>query len=278
MRYVLSASSIHELGQRANQEDSLYPDPSVTAEVEGLFILCDGMGGHEAGEVASRAVCEAMSGYVVAHPREDGYYDETDFQKALDAAYDALDAKDTGSEKKMGTTLTFVRFHRGGCFVAHIGDSRIYQVRPSEKKILFVTRDHSLVNDLVSLGELTPEEARTSKQKNIITRVMQPHQDRRTQADWKNLTDIRPGDYFYLCSDGMLEQSEDREIVNILSMKRPDKEKIAILKGATAENRDNHSAHLIRVVSARPDPPRTLFFILMVLVVVLSALLFNHFR
>ena len=277
MKCVLSAGSIHELGQRVNQEDSLYPKPSGTAGVEGLFILCDGMGGHEAGEVASQAVCEAMSGYVAAHPREDGYYDETDFQKALDAAYDALDAKDTGSEKKMGTTLTFVRFHRGGCFVAHIGDSRIYHIRPSEKKVLFVTRDHSLVNDLMALGELTPEEARTSKQKNVITRAMQPHQDRRTPADWTNLTDLRPGDYIYMCSDGMLEQSTDREIVNILSMKRTGDEKIAILKGAAAENRDNHSAHLIRVVSVRPELPKALIFILMALVV-LSALLFNHFR
>lgn len=294
MKYELSVCSLNELGQRTNQEDSLFPMVSGPSGPEGLFILCDGMGGHEAGEVASQTVCEAMSNYISAHLREDGQFDENDFQKALDVAYDALDANDTGSEKKMGTTLTFVRFHRGGCFVAHIGDSRIYQVRPSEKKILFVTRDHSLVNDLVSLGELTPEEARTSKQKNVITRAMQPHQERRTQADWKNITDIQSGDYFYMCSDGMLEQSEDREIVNILSMKRPDKEKMSILKGATAQNRDNHSAHLIRVVSVKDDEsteksytvpvspqvhkhPKTLIFFLIALVVLL-ALLFNHFR
>ena len=253
MKYVLSVRSLNEIGQRTNQEDSLYPKVSEQPGVEGLFILCDGMGGHEAGEVASQTVCEAMSSYIAAHPGEDGFFGENDFQAALDAAYDALDARDSGSEKKMGTTLAFVRFHKKGCFVAHIGDSRIYHVRPSEKKILFVTRDHSLVNDLVALGELTPEEAKTSKQKNVITRAMQPNQERRTPADYKNLTDIREGDYIYMCSDGMLEQSEDHEIVNILSMDRTDDGKMKILQGATAENRDNHSAHLIRVVKVCPD-------------------------
>ena len=237
MKYELSVRSLQEIGQRANQEDTLFPASPGRTDPEGLFILCDGMGGHEAGEVASQTVCEAMSRYIAAHPREDGLFDENDFRAALDAAYDALDARDAGGEKKMGT-------------------SRIYHIRPSENKVLFVTRDHSLVNDLVSLGELTPEEARTSKQKNIITRAMQPNQEHRMRADWKNITDVRPGDYFYMCSDGMLEQSGERELLNILSMDRTDDEKIAILKGATAGNRDNHSAHLIRVVSVNAGKRR----------------------
>lgn len=250
-----TARQIQELGQRANQEDSLFPPFSPKALSEDCYILCDGMGGHSAGEVASGAVCGTMGRYVREHAREDGFFDEDDFQKALDAAFDALDALDDGAERKMGTTLTFVKFHSGGCFVAHIGDSRIYQIRPSEKKVLFVTQDHSLVNDLIKLGELTPEEAKTSNQKNVITRAMQPHLDRRPHADCANLTDIRPGDYFLLCSDGMLENAEDAELVNILSMKRPDADKIKILRGATKENRDNHSAFLIHVDSVESSSP-----------------------
>lgn len=245
--------SLHELGQRTNQEDCVWPEVTAKASVSDFYILCDGMGGHESGEVASQTVCEAMSGYIEAHRSEDELFGEKDFQAALNAAYDALDAKDTGAVKKMGTTLTFVKFHRGGCFVAHIGDSRIYQIRPSEKRIVFVTKDHSLVNDLIALGELSPEEARTSKQKNVITRAMQPNQERRTKADWVNLTDIKPGDYFYMCSDGMLETAEDREIVNVISMKRSDNRKIEILKGVTKDNKDNHSAHLIRVTAVEGE-------------------------
>jgi protein phosphatase len=248
MKYRVSAYSIHELGQRSNQEDSLYPPYSEKPSSGSLFILCDGMGGHASGEVASQAVCDTMSRYIEEHKREDGYFDEEDFNDALDTAYDVLDARDSGDEKKMGTTLTFVKFHEGGCFTAHIGDSRIYHIRPSEKRILHVTRDHSLVNDLIELGEMTQEEAKTSRQKNIITRAMQPHQDGRSKADCCNLTDLKPGDYLYMCSDGMLEEMDDRELVNILSLSQSDPKKIGILKGATKDNRDNHSAILIKLI------------------------------
>lgn len=253
MKFKLSTYSIHELGQRSNQEDSIFPKISSGPSKSDLYILCDGMGGHAAGEVASSAVCETMSEFIGEHLHKDGAFLESDFYAALDAAYDALDGKDTGDEKKMGTTLTFVKFHDEGCFWAHIGDSRIYQIRPSEHRILHVTRDHSLVNDLVELGELTPEEARTSRQKNVITRAMQPHQEKRTKADCTNITDILPGDYFFMCSDGMLEQMEDESLINILSMNVPDARKREILIGATKENKDNHSAHLIRVVSVKKE-------------------------
>ena len=86
----INAYAIHELGKRSNQEDSLYPPASEKAFHGRLFILCDGMGGHAAGEVASQAVCDAMSRYVETHPREDGLFEERDFRAALDAAYDAL--------------------------------------------------------------------------------------------------------------------------------------------------------------------------------------------
>ena len=237
-----------ELGRRTNQEDSIWPEPGNGNHSGDLFILCDGMGGHESGEVASRTVCSVLSDYVRSHFGPEDDFSEDDFRKALDAAYDALDARDNGAVKKMGTTLTFVKFHAGGCFIAHIGDSRVYYIRPSEKRILYVTRDHSLVNDLVKMGEMTPEEARTSSQKNVITRAMQPMQERRASADCYNLEDVRPGDYVYMCSDGMLEVSEDREIVNVISMDVSDAEKIEIFRNVTNENRDNHSAHLIRVL------------------------------
>lgn len=257
MKFRISAYSIHELGQRSNQEDSIYPPYSEKPSNGSLFILCDGMGGHAAGEVASQAVCDAMSKYIGEHPREDDLFDEEDFKSALSAAYDALDARDTGDEKKMGTTLTFSKFHEGGCFTAHIGDSRIYHIRPSEKRILHVTRDHSLVNKLIDLGEMTVEEAKSSRQKNVITRAMQPNQER-CKADCCNLTDLKVGDYVYMCSDGMLEEMEDRELVNILSLPQADSKKIDILRGATKDNRDNHSAVLIRILSLNGEKPTLL--------------------
>lgn len=253
MKIQVISNAIHEIGQRSNQEDSLYPSPDQAPSDDFLFILCDGMGGHAAGEVASQTVCTAMSRFILSHPKKDGFFGEPDFENALDEAYLALDQKDTDDEKKMGTTLTLAKFHSGGCFVAHIGDSRVYHIRPSSKKVLFVTRDHSLVNDLIELGEMTPAEAKTSRQKNVITRAMQPHQDQKVMADCKNLSDLKEGDYIFMCSDGMLEQMDDQELVNILALKRSDAEKIRILKGATKDNRDNHSAYLIRITSVKPE-------------------------
>ena len=256
MKYKLAKPlSIHELGQRKNQEDSIFPKLGVATENDRLFILCDGMGGHEAGEVASQAVCQTMSDYILSQADAEGVFTEAMFNDALQAAYDSLDEKDNAEDgKKMGTTMTFVKFHAGGCMVAHIGDSRIYHIRPSEKEILYVSRDHSLVRDLYELGEITWEEMKTSKQKNIITRAMQPHQPKRAKADVRNISDIRPGDYFFMCSDGMLEEMEDKNLLNILSDdKTSDEEKVYILTEVIKDSRDNHSAHLIHVLGVEDD-------------------------
>lgn len=256
MKYKLAKPlSIHELGQRKNQEDSIFPKLGAATENDRLFILCDGMGGHEAGEVASQAVCQTMSDHILSQADAEGVFTESMFNDALQAAYDSLDEKDNAEDaKKMGTTMTFVKFHAGGCMVAHIGDSRIYHIRPSEKEILYVSRDHSLVRDLYELGEITWEEMKTSKQKNIITRAMQPHQPKRAKADVRNITDIRPGDYFFMCSDGMLEEMEDNNLLNILSDdKTSDEEKVYILTEVSKDSRDNHSAHLIHVLEVEDD-------------------------
>ncbi len=254
MTLKVLAFPIHEIGQRSNQEDCLYPSFDESPCKGPLYILCDGMGGHANGELASETVCKAMSDYILSHSDPDDCYGEEDFAKALSSAYTELDAKDTDDEKKMGTTLTFAIFHGGGCFVAHIGDSRIYHIRPSAHKILYVSRDHSLVNELIELGEMTPEEARTSRQKNVITRAMQPHQDVPSKADYVNLTDLKAGDYIYLCSDGMLENMDDQELVDRISSRIPDPGKINLLKELSKDNKDNHSAWLIHIISVNSIP------------------------
>ncbi len=253
MKYKLKSYNIWELGAREKQEDSIFPAHQKTTDDDRLFILCDGMGGHSAGEVASSTVCEALSASIFSRcPDPEGAFTDDDFRAALSDAYDALDTKDNGASKKMGTTLTFLKFHDKGCTIAHIGDSRVYHIRPgetpSDTEILFQTRDHSLVNDLVKIGELTPEEAKHSKQKNIITRAMQPCMERRPRADIRTITDIRPSDYFMLCSDGILEQMEDEDIQCIFSQTGGDApNKVDILIDVTKENRDNHSAFLVHV-------------------------------
>lgn len=263
MKYIIKAYNIWECGQRIDsegnphQEDSIFPAYGQQKDSDRLFILCDGMGGHEAGEVASSTVCMAMSKSIFeSTPDVEGDFSDDNLRKAIDDAFNALDALplgDVSTEKKMGTTMTFLKFHNKGCTIAHMGDSRVYHIRSGkgrdDTKILFKTNDHSLVNDLIKVGELTPEEAKQSKQKNIITRAMQPKMERHPKPDIYHTTDIKPGDYFYMCSDGMLEQMEDENLLfNFSEATGDDENKIKILTQATSQNLDNHSAIIIHVL------------------------------
>ncbi len=270
MKYNLKVYNIQEDGQRKDangnphQEDSIFPTKGTATDHDRLFILCDGMGGHDAGEVASQTVCAAMSNSILmAQPDVEGAFTEEILQKGISDAFFALDNKDTGAAKKMGTTMTVLKLFNGGAIIAHMGDSRVYHIRPgktaADTKILFQTRDHSLVNDLIAIGELTEEEAKSSRQKNVITRAMQPHMDRRPKADIKLIPDekdpnIQSGDYFYMCSDGMLEHMENEQLCYFFSESAgTDEEKVQKLISATIENRDNHSAIIVHILDVLPD-------------------------
>lgn len=265
MKYRLEAYSIKELGQRANQEDSMFPEMGNATNNDRLFILCDGMGGHEKGEVASQTVCEAMGESVMKQcPDAEGVFTDDMLRQALSDALDALDKKDDGSEKKMGTTMTFLKLHKDGATIAHIGDSRVYHIRSgataNDTKILFQTRDHSLVNDLVKSGNLTPEEAKNFERKNVITRAMQPNLERRPRADIYHTDDIKAGDYFMLCSDGILEQMEDENIRFIFSGESPniatDADRVEMIRKVTADNKDNHTAFIIHISEVEGAPAK----------------------
>lgn len=250
---IFQPQAIHERGSRPNQEDSIFPVINTATANDRLFILCDGMGGHESGEVASGTVCQTISNYILSRLAPDQPLDDALFEEALSAAYAAVNAQDTSGQKKMGTTLTFLCFHKGGCTVAHIGDSRIYHLRPSTNEILYRSRDHSLVYDLFEVGEMTYEELKTAKNKNVITRVIMANQERPSKADIVHITNIKPGDYFYLCSDGMLEQMDDQELMEIFRSDRTDEQKRKVLVGQTVDNSDNHSAYIIHIESVEGE-------------------------
>lgn len=249
MKYKLyQPQAINELGNRKNQEDTVFPAFGSATPDSRLFLVCDGMGGYARGEVASATVSKAVSDYINGRHDFDTPLDDQVFAAALGSAYDALDQADHEEENKMGTTLTMICLHQGGCLAAHIGDSRIYHLRPSTGEILYRSRDHSLVQQLYEMGEIGYWEMKTSPKKNIVMRAMQPHQETRAKAELVHITDIRPGDYFYMCTDGMLEKMEDDELMSIIGDKDVDDEqKCQRLKEATAGNADNHSAYLIHI-------------------------------
>lgn len=265
MEYKLKALSIYEYGQRKDkdgnphQEDWIYPALGhINNEKDRFFILCDGMGGHDAGEVASATVCEAMSMSISSALEKGDKFSEKMLLKAIDDAYNLLDERDNDADtqKKMGTTMAFLMLHEEGVTIAHIGDSRVYHIRPNmgnKEDIVFQTVDHSLVNDLLKIGELTPEEAEKYPHKNVITRAMQPHLEHRHKADIITRKDVRPGDYFYLCSDGMLEQTSNDNLCFMLNSNISDEEKRDNLIRMSKYNRDNHSAHLIHILDVQPE-------------------------
>ena len=239
--------AMFEMGSRTNQEDSIFPENGQASGNDRLFLVCDGMGGHEHGEVASGIVCKEMSRYIGESVANYGVLADETITHALEMAYDALEPYNTKSAKKMGTTMTMACLHQGGCTVAHIGDSRIYHIRPETKEVLYRSRDHSLVFDLYRAEEITYDEMRTSPRKNIITKAIQPGGKGSVRPDIVHIGNLKKGDYLFLCSDGVLEEMEDDELVDILASKGSDEDKIKEMIKLTAGNADNHSAYLIHI-------------------------------
>lgn len=244
-----TAYSFCQQGQRDYQEDSRYPNADSISGTQRFFVVCDGVGGCEKGEVASQTVCQAI-GKVMAGTDFNSDFTNQHFHKVLDAAYNALDKIVNDENRDMGTTMTFICFHAGGCTMAHIGDSRIYQIRPSEG-IIYRSDDHSLVNSMVHNGMLTPDEADTHSERNVITRYMEAVEadQNRCMATVMRTEDVKAGDYFLLCTDGVLHCISDDELLDLLSGKESDEEKMLTLAEKSKDSEDNNTAWLISIQS-----------------------------
>ena len=242
--------SFCQIGERKNQEDARYPDKDVISRQQRFFVVCDGVGGSEKGEVASSTVCQSFADSLEHLDLETMDFGQQEFTEVLGDAYEALDAQASGGSQDMGTTMTFVCFHQGGCMMAHIGDSRIYQVRPGQG-IVYRSEDHSLVNSMVRAGVISPEQSIDYPQNNVITRCMEPKDpDRdRCRATVVSTTDVRRGDYFLLCTDGVLHQVKDDQLETILLSGKSDQEKCNLLATLCETSSDNNTAILVHVAS-----------------------------
>jgi len=190
---------------RRQNEDAAWVDAK-----RGVFAVADGMGGHLAGEVASGMAIEAVKDMA----KKNDFASVNVMREAVVSAHEAIirHAQKNPACAGMGTTLSMM--WRGGhyMYIAHVGDSRIYRYRDGELEQ--ITQDHSLVEELVRARIITREEARTHPRRNIITRALG------TQGD--NLpdllaADVRPGDLWLLCTDGLCGMISDEEIARVLS-------------------------------------------------------------
>lgn len=193
---------VSDIGRvRAVNEDALLMEPP-------LFAVADGLGGHEAGEVASELAVEVL--YENAPRRADAKA----LARAVRSANDAvIEAAESGRGRAgMGTTLTAAMLEGSRVVVAHVGDSRAYLQR--EGTIRQVTRDHSLVAEMVRDGELTAEESRHHSLRSVVTRAL--GSDPNMLADTFEF-DAVPGDRLLLCSDGLTSMLYDDAIGDILA-------------------------------------------------------------
>lgn len=237
-----------QIGRKDNQEDAVYPLIGQATTAQRCFVLCDGVGGSAHGEIASRTTCDVIGANFDDLLKQKLVATPDDMQQATTLAYDKLNKVATSDDpNSMATTLTCICIHDEGVLIGHMGDSRIYQVRPGQG-IMYQSTDHSLINALLMAGELTPEEAEVFPRKNVITKALQPHTDKRYKTEVHQLTDIQTGDYFFLCCDGVLEQLTNDRLVEILSMPVSDKEKIQYLEAeSTDKTKDNYTAYLVPI-------------------------------
>jgi serine/threonine protein phosphatase PrpC len=212
--------------QRRENEDSAFARPP-------LFVIADGMGGAQAGEVASKVAVEAFQGELP----ETGSPEQRLAERAQDANRKIYEMSRSAHERAgMGTTLTAVYVDDADLAVAHVGDSRAYLFRHGELGRL--TQDHTLVEELVRRGKLTEEQAAEHPQRSIITRALGV--DAEVAVDTRSYA-ARAGDVVLLCSDGLTSMISEDEIVSILG-DEPDLDRAAerlIAAANEAGGRDN---------------------------------------
>lgn len=204
---------------RKINQDTVFCSTSPVGNLPNLFVVADGMGGHNAGDLASRLAVETIVDVVSS-------MDETDpitlIGKAVHMANDAVLGKSKEAEEYsgMGTTLVIACIKDDILYVANVGDSRLYIIN---KEITQITRDHSLVEELVSMGQLDRNEARTNQNKNIITRAVGAMKV--VMADYFEVR-LNEKDQILMCTDGLTNMVEDSDIMGLAKQKATIGEKV----------------------------------------------------
>jgi len=239
--------SINEIGKRFNNEDSIYPNGEFAGINNRLFLVCDGVGGSNKGEVASSIACDSIQTYFRSFLETDEAFDPQFIEKSVRYTEIRFDeyVLNNPSARGMATTLCLVYFAPEGVYLTHAGDSRIYQFRKG--KMIFKTEDHSLVNSMVKNGRISPKDAGKHPQKNVIYRAIQGTHSP-VEIDVIKITDVLPGDEFFMCTDGVTEVWSDDDLCKVFDSNLSPEEKVSTIRESCREKaRDNYSAYLIPI-------------------------------
>lgn len=241
-----------DLGERGLQEDAVRPLIDNLSSQDCLFVLCDGMGGHHRGEIASDTVANSIQHH---YKENDIDASEESLRLLIEEAWGDLDDHydDTVVDRQMGTTLACLLLSGFGYMAAHIGDSRIYHIRPAEiTSIVYRSADHSQVGDLIAAGELSAIEALSYRNKNILNRAIMPRA--RYDIDIFCGSDIQAGDYFMLCSDGVTEYLTDEMLRFIFAPYRTAGEIMNLIHQHCQQlAKDNNTCIIIPVISVTEE-------------------------
>lgn len=210
----LSSFAITDLGNVRKKNEDAYEELLD----EKFYVLADGLGGHKGGEIASKeavkSVCFSVK-RIIHYSSQDRQASELAIQ--LRFAYREANhlvnqiAKNNPEFAGMATTLCSILFHKNQIIYANVGDSRIYRLR--NHRLVQLTRDHSVVSELIALGKISPEEANNSPHKNIVTKAIGIQE--LIDPDIK-IEEAIPGDVYMLCSDGLSDFISSKEIETCL--------------------------------------------------------------
>lgn len=234
--------AITDIGRKRElNEDYIYTSGQPIGVLPNLFIVADGMGGHKAGDYASMHTVDRFVEVIRELGEEHGVQDAIN-EAVTDAnAYIYQRSRENSNLSGMGTTLVLATCIGNEAIVANIGDSRLYLVNDAMTQI---TRDHSLVEEMVTLGGIDREMARNHPDKNIITRAVGVKE--KVAADFFEV-DLTKGDKLLLCSDGLTNMLRDEEIYQIIQENKELEQAAKALIDAANENggRDNIAVVLV---------------------------------
>lgn len=231
---------------RENNEDAVTVDDATQ-----LCVLADGMGGYNAGEIASGMATAFIKSEMARWLSEAGKHAKVkEIKRALEICVDnanrsIFNASDSNPQYSgMGTTLVVGVFHGTTLILGHIGDSRCYRLRNGD--LAQITRDHSLLQEQIDAGLITPEQATSSSIKNLVTRALGVEDAVQLEL---NEHEVEAGDCYLMCSDGLSDMVDDAQIASILGGSMPTEQKADSLVAAANEHggRDNISVLLVEV-------------------------------
>jgi PPM family protein phosphatase len=249
MTLIINESfSFTGIGKRENNEDAIFPESGIAETNNNLFIVCDGMGGADQGEVASKISCDES---VNIFFKNNNGVTEQQILELLNNIDKKLTTylSQNPFVNRMGTTLAMLKFQDGKAAIMHIGDSRVYHIRNG--KIIFKTNDHRQINEMIKEGLITFEQAKTHPWRNKLSNAILCQSNKKTNFAKPeiNLIDIiKSEDYFFLCSDGVNESITDEMLVKILNSDLKNEQKVnEIVDICSKESKDNFSGHLLQI-------------------------------